>query len=186
MTRWSLPVPMRRALALAPLVLGFWALWALVVEPILQAGRDLDDHRAETLQQVARFDRLAAETPALRRDAERLAHAIETETRPLVAPTPSQAAARLQTLATQLLREAGAESVTPSQPSTQGQGEELRATLRIEFRAGIEALQTALARLDEGDPRILVTQGQVVRAGEEALQLRLDLAARVRIGEAAP
>ena len=172
-----------RLAALLLLIVALGVIYVFVLEPIIVGYGDTDRQIADVREQLSRYQRLAAQLPALEDRLRQSEAAAATDAYYLSGGTDALAAAGLQDQVNALVQGKGGtlRSIQPM-PGTDEQGFR-RITLRVQMTASNEALFEILYSLESGTPILFVEnldiQSRYIRqrnsaAGQAGQQAEVD------------
>jgi general secretion pathway protein M len=152
----TLPLKLRRALALAVLAVLLLSVYSFAIEPFL-SDFERDSQSVEQLEQVlARYQRAAKELPSLAARLEDLQRRGPAQAGYLEGPNDTVTAAVLQDRLKALVQNHGGTLKSTQVMAGKDEGETKRVTVRGEMIASISTLQRVIYDLEAGLPILFI------------------------------
>ena len=130
--------------------------WQFLISPALSARQEFHQQAEDIQFQYGRFNTLVNQQQSITADLKTLQDLQLDPADFLEGSTPALAAANLQMYTNQLLQQAGGMLESSQVIRNEDSGIFPSATIRIQFRAGIDALQKFIHELESGQPKLYI------------------------------
>lgn len=144
----------RRAGALGILALMLLLVWAVLFRPVWNMWSGLSDQAERSAELIERLGKIAAETPALRAEASRIALTNQDRAVVFSSANPNLASAELQEEVKRIAALRGAQVQSMQQLATLPENGLNRIAVRLEFQGNTMQIAGILRDLDAHAPRI--------------------------------